>query len=305
MALTPYEDLVTEKGFIPYEDLTPVKQPQAAEPVEKPTTGLINQPPPAPAPEETGAAFGNPNLAAQGAKFRELHPETGPNRLSIGIQNTETALRLAATYDQKEIAKLVAESARRTPAETPVQAEMRAEIAPYVKEVKDTEGFASSVWPWAKLAAKQLSLLVSNPEEAMGMVVENLPNSAPGMAGAIVGGKVGLVAGAAGGPAVAGWTATAGALFGGTVSGYAIEQGAAMQEQILKEAQKRGVDSKDPEALAPIIAEKVIDAGVSVAKKKIGDGIFAAGAGMGEGIFSAGVRGGDMLPIQTGTPAWL
>ena len=249
MAFIPYEDLVTKKGFIPYEDLTPVKQPQAAEPA----TGLINQPPPA----ESGAAFTpiSRNLMAQGKKIRELHPETGPSRLSIGIQNTETALRLAATYDQKEIAKLVAESARRTPAETPVQAEMRAEIAPYVKEVKDTEGFASSVWPWAKLAAKQLSLLVSNPEEAMGMVVENLPNSAPGMAGAIVGGKVGLAAGAAGGPAVAGWTATAGALFGGTVSGYAIEQGAAMQEQILKEAQKRGVDSKDPEALAPIIAE--------------------------------------------------
>ena len=57
--------------------------------------------------------------------------------------------------------------------------------------------------------------------------------------------------------------------------------------------------------LAPIIAEKVIDAGVAAGKKKLGDGIFAAGAGMGEGIFSAGVRGGDMLPIQTGTPALL
>ena len=187
MAFIPYEDLVTKKGFIPYEDLTPVKQPQAAEPA----TGLINQPPPA----ESGAAFTpiSRNLMAQGKKIRELHPETGPSRLSIGIQNTETALRLAATYDQKEIAKLVAESARRTPAETPVQAEMRAEIAPYYKEIKDTEGFASSVWPWAKLAAKQLSLLVSNPEEAMGMVVESLPNSAPGMAGAIVGEKLDLL----------------------------------------------------------------------------------------------------------------
>ena len=51
-------------------------KPQAAEPVEKPTTGLINQPPaapPAPAPEETGAAFTpiSRNIAAQGAKLKQ------------------------------------------------------------------------------------------------------------------------------------------------------------------------------------------------------------------------------------------
>ena len=42
-------------------------KPQAAEPA----TGLINQPPPA----ESGAAFGNPSLAAQGAKLRQKADE--------------------------------------------------------------------------------------------------------------------------------------------------------------------------------------------------------------------------------------
>jgi len=47
--------------------------------------------------------------------------------------------------------------------------------------------------------------------------------------------------------------------------------------------------------VAPIIAEKLIDVGVTAAKKKIdGAGIFAAGSGM-----------SDELPIQTGTPALL
>ena len=47
--------------------------------------------------------------------------------------------------------------------------------------------------------------------------------------------------------------------------------------------------------VAPVIAEKLIDVGVTAAKKKIdGSGIFAAGSGMSE-----------VLPIQTGAPALL
>ena len=48
--------------------------------------------------------------------------------------------------------------------------------------------------------------------------------------------------------------------------------------------------------LAPIIAEKVIDAGVSAGKKKLGDGMH------GSGIFAAGAGMSEMMPIQTGTP---
>lgn len=55
-------------------------KPQAAEPVEKPPTGLINQPPAAPtapAPAESGAAFTpiSRNIAAQGAKLKQKADE--------------------------------------------------------------------------------------------------------------------------------------------------------------------------------------------------------------------------------------
>jgi len=59
--------------------------------------------------------------------------------------------------------------------------------------------------------------------------------------------------------------------------------------------------------VAPIIAEKVIDAGAKALEKKIdgaghveGHGIYSSGVRMGDGIFTAG--SGVGIPIQTGSP---
>lgn len=53
--------------------------------------------------------------------------------------------------------------------------------------------------------------------------------------------------------------------------------------------------------VAPIIAEKVIDAGAKALEKKIdGAGIYSSGVRMGNGIFAAG--SGVGIPIQTGSP---
>ena len=53
--------------------------------------------------------------------------------------------------------------------------------------------------------------------------------------------------------------------------------------------------------VAPIIAEKVIDAGAKALEKKIdGAGIYSSGVRMGNGIFTAG--SGVGIPIQTGSP---
>lgn len=166
-----------------------------------------------------------------------------------GISSTVDAGRIAATNDAGEIAGIISESQKNEPKQTPLQSQMAAEIAPYADRAKQAEGVIDNVSAYGSLAAKRISQFASNPREFAGMIAQNLPNSMPGVAGGI--------AGAVGGSAIAGPIGTVvGGIVGGTAGGYAVEQGSAMQEQILKDAQKFGVDPTDPVALKGLIDSK-------------------------------------------------
>jgi hypothetical protein len=170
-------------------------------------------------------------------------------RLKQGLNSTLNYGRINLTDNPDEIAGYVADTERNRPAATPAQQKMQEEIQPYAQKAKDAEGFVPNVEAYGKLAAKRAGQLVSNPSEFAGMVAENLPNSVPGIAAGLAGGAVGGMAPVPGGALIGG-------LVGGTAGGYQVEQGSSMHDQIVKEAQSRGVPLTDTKALSGIIAEK-------------------------------------------------
>lgn len=185
--------------------------------------------------------------------FSLLRPAAPPpppslmDRAKRGLASTVNAGRMALA-DRDELAELVASDSREQLPQSDAAQQMAAEIAPYQQRANDAEGIGA-VTAWASLAAKRVSQFVSNPREFAGMIAENLPNSLPGMAAGVAGGAAGAATPLPGGAMVGG-------LVGGTAGGYLVEQGAAMREQILKEAQARGIDPRDASALSPLIAEK-------------------------------------------------
>jgi hypothetical protein len=170
-------------------------------------------------------------------------------RLKQGINSTLNYGRINLTDNPDEIAGYVADTERKRPSATPAQQKMQEEIQPYAQQAKDAEGFVPNVAAYGKLAAKRAGQLVSNPSEFAGMVAENLPNSVPGIAAGLAGGAVGGMTPVPGGALIGG-------LVGGTAGGYQVEQGSSMHDQIVKEAQARGVPLTDEKALSAIIAEK-------------------------------------------------
>lgn len=176
-------------------------------------------------------------------------PEPGLlDRAAQGLRSTVSAGQIAATDDPGKIADLVAEEQRTKLAPTAAQQRMAQEVAPLQQAYEKATGLGA-VGAFASLAAKRLAQFVSNPREFAGSIAENLPNSAPGMAGALAGG-------AAGAMTPVPFAGAAGAVVGGTAGGYFIEQGAAMRDQILKAAQEQGLDPRDPKALEPLIREQ-------------------------------------------------
>ena len=223
----------------PQEDYTSVSVPELV----LPKIGQI----------ENGYRFGggDPANPASWAKLPEPGSGKEPgtwDRMKQGVVQSYNAGKIAATNDPQDIAGIVSDEQLNSLPATAAQKLMAEEIKPYQAEATNAEGVVDTVTAWSRLAAKRLSQLVSNPKEFVGMMAENLPNSAPGLIGGVMGAAAG---GAVGGPV----GAVVGGVAGGTAGGYAMEQGSAMRDQILQEAQARGVDPRDPNALEPIVRE--------------------------------------------------
>ena len=169
-------------------------------------------------------------------------------RLKQGVSNTFNAGRIAATNSPDEIAGIIGEAEKtRLPASADA-VRMQQEYAPYAKRASDAIGIVDNVTSYGSAAAKRLGQFISNPSEYIGMTAENIPNSVPGMAAGIAGAVAGSTLGPVG--------TVVGGVAGGTAGGYAVEQGSSMQEQILKEANARGINPQDKQALTGMIAEK-------------------------------------------------
>jgi hypothetical protein len=79
-----------------------------------------------------------------------------------------------------------------------------------------------------------------------------------------------------------------------------------MLKEVIDKKSGKGIFGKIAAVAAPIIAERVIDAGAKAIEKKIdGSGIYSSGVRSGRGIFAAGSGMGNALPIQLGTPYML
>lgn len=169
--------------------------------------------------------------------------------LKRGIDSTVDYGKISLTDNPDEIAGIVSENIRNRPQPSAAQQKMNAEIAPYAKEASDAQGIVGNIGAYAKLYGKRAMQLAENPREFAGMVAENLPNSAPGIAGMVAGGAVGAATPVPFGAAIGG-------VVGGTAGGYKIEQGSSMFDQVVKEAQARGIDTNNKPAMSAMIAEK-------------------------------------------------
>ena len=170
-------------------------------------------------------------------------------RAKQGAANTVAYSKISNTNNPEEIANLVAENQRTSLGQTDTARQISERVKPAVDEAKNAEGFVDNVAAYGKLYAKLGAELISNPKEALGMVAENLPNSLPGLAGSAVGAAAGAATPVPGGAFVGG-------VAGGTAGGYLVEQGSSMYDQVVKEAQKRGIDTTDAKALQPLVQEK-------------------------------------------------
>lgn len=169
--------------------------------------------------------------------------------LKRGIDSTVDYGKISLTDNPDEIAGIVSENIRNRPQPSAAQQKMNAEIAPYAKEASDAQGIVGNIGAYAKLYGKRAMQLAENPREFAGMVAENLPNSAPGIAGMVAGGAAGAATPVPFGAAIGG-------VVGGTAGGYKIEQGSSMFDQVVKEAQARGIDTNNKPAMSAMIAEK-------------------------------------------------
>lgn len=206
-----------------------------------------------------GAGLSNGAIAKEWmATYGRMTPPKDPTlweRVKQGAKSTVAAGRIAATNDEREIAGITAELEKDRIAPSRAAQAMQAEIEPLQKEYESAEG-SDAVWAGAKLAAKRLQQMVTNPREFAGMVAENLPNSAPGLAAALAGGATGAKVGALAGPKGAAVGGVVGAVGGGFLGGYGVEQGSAMIELIRDGAREAGVDITNADALAQFMAGK-------------------------------------------------
>lgn len=192
--------------------------------------------------------YGDEDILTKLGYSKPVEQDSIGSSLVRGVKNTFDYSRIAATNDPAEIANISSGISARQVEPTEAQKKMTAEFAPYVKEAREADGIVDNVWAYAKGYAKRIAQMAQNPYEFAKMTAENVPNSIPGMVGTVGG----AIAGSVGGPG----GSIAGGIAGGTSAGYSTEQGSSMFELITKEAINRGVDPKDPKALAPIIQEK-------------------------------------------------
>lgn len=186
------------------------------------------------------------------------------DRVKEGVKNTAAFLKASTTEDPEEIAKIVAERQRTQLPTTEAGVRVAGAIRKSADEMKGadqeidrasaagdlfgaTRGVVNSMG--VGVAATAAKSLLSEPKETLGMIAENLPNSAPGIAGGLAGGAVGAATPIPGGAIVGG-------VIGGTAGGYNVEKGGSLYEQIVKEAQARGIDPTDETALKALVAEK-------------------------------------------------
>lgn len=170
-------------------------------------------------------------------------------RAKQGVSSTIAYGKINQTDNPAEIASIVAEREQTALPQTEAQRQIASRVMPNVQEAENAEGFVDTTAAYAKLIAKLGAELISNPKETLGMIAENLPNSAPGLAGSAIGAGAGAATPIPGGAFVGGFV-------GGTAGGYMVEQGSSMYDQIIKEANARGIDTKDAKALQPLIEEK-------------------------------------------------
>ena len=192
-------------------------------------------------------------------------------RVKQGASRAFDSARTALTDDPNKISQIAAEQARTALPQSDVQRKMAEEFAPYVDEANKAEGVVDNVKAWGAAGLKRAGQLVSNPGETAKMIAEQLPNSLPGLAGGIAGAKLGAMAGTAVMPGVG--TAIgglAGGVLGGFAGGYGLEKGAAMQDQVQKEAQAQRIDLQDESAVARMVALKQPEFDAAAQRKGVG-----------------------------------
>ena len=121
-------------------------------------------------------------------------PEKEPgfaDRFKQGVGRTVDFAHVALSGDEGVIAKVAADQQRNALPQTALQRQMAEELAPYNEAAKNAEGFTDSARAWGSLGLKRAGQLLSNPAEAGKMIVEQLPNSIPGLAGGFAGAKAG------------------------------------------------------------------------------------------------------------------
>lgn len=205
--------------------------------------------------------FSQPSASSDTGPWSEFSSQSAPavkpqgilgglgSSLKRGIDSTVDYGKISLTDNPNEIAGIVSDNLRNQPQPSVARQKMNAEIEPYATEAKNAQGIVDNVGAYAKLYGKRAVQLAENPREFAGMVAENLPNSAPGLAGMVAGGIAGAATPVPFGAAIGG-------VVGGTAGGYKIEQGSSMFDQVVKEAQARGIDTNNKPAMSAMIAEK-------------------------------------------------
>lgn len=188
------------------------------------------------------------DATAKPAKKQGIMAELGSS-LKRGVGSTIDYGKLSLTDNPDEIAGIVSDNLRNQAPQSAARQKMNTDIQPYAQEASDAQGIMANIGAYGKLAGKRALQLAENPREFAGMVAENLPNSAPGLAGMVAGGVAGAATPIPFGAAIGG-------IVGGTAGGYKIEQGSSMFDQITKEAQARGIDTNDKASLSSMISEK-------------------------------------------------
>ena len=192
-------------------------------------------------------------------------------RAKQGASRAFDSARTALTDDPNKIAQIAYEQARNALPQTATQRQMAEEIAPYSDAASKAEGVVDNVKAWGALGFKRAGQLLSNPGEAAKMVAEQLPNSLPSLAGGIAGAKLGAMAGTAVTPGVGTVIGgLAGSVLGGFAGGYGLEKGAAMQDQVQKEAQAQRIDLQDESAVARMVALKQPEFDAAAQRKGVG-----------------------------------
>jgi hypothetical protein len=195
--------------------------------------------------------------------------ESTTERFKAGAQATLRALTLskqaAEGASPQTLAETIANGVKSSLVQTDAAREMQANTAEAAKGYKDAKGPAETVGAFANLAARMGWEMLKHPHEAVNQILENLPNSAPGL----VAGAGGAVAGGFAGPA----GALAGSVAAGTAAGTAVEFGAELEQRAIKLAQENKVDPTDVNAMSKLIADHLPE----LQSKALAKGVTTAG----------------------------